>query len=99
MIIQNASAALKIIALVQPFQSSQFILAGGLRGAGDTFWPLVSTFVGIILIRVVLAYIFVNILGYGLIGAWMAVFVDQLVRWLFVYMRFRTGKWKYIKIR
>lgn len=99
MIIQNASAALKIIALVQPFQSSQFILAGGLRGAGDTFWPLVSTFIGIILVRVVLAYIFVNILGYGLIGAWMAVFVDQLVRWLFVYMRFRTGKWKYIKIR
>lgn len=29
----------------------------------------------------------------------MAVLVDQLVRWLFVYARFRTGKWKYIKIR
>lgn len=98
-IIQKSSAALKIIALVQPFQSSQLILAGGLRGAGDTFWPLVATFFGVILIRVVLAHIFVNIYGYGLTGAWMAVFLDQFVRWLFVYMRFRTGKWKYIKIR
>lgn len=46
-----------------------------------------------------MANILVNILGYGLAGAWMVVFVDQFVRWLFVYMRFRTGKWKYIKIR
>lgn len=99
MIIQNASTALKIIALVQPFQSSQLILAGALRGAGDTFWTLVATFFSVILVRVVLAYIFVNIMGYGLVGAWIAVFVDQFVRWGFVYMRFRTGKWKYIKIR
>lgn len=99
MIIQNSSMALKIIAFVQPFQSSQLILAGGLRGAGDTFWPLAGTFVGVFLFRVLLAHIFVNILGYGLVGAWMAVFADQFVRWIFVYFRFRTGKWKYIKIR
>ncbi len=98
-IIENASLALKIIALVQPFQSSQFILAGGLRGAGDTFWPLVGTFTGVLLVRVGLAYVFVKVLGYGLAGAWMAVFVDQFVRWLFVYARFKTGHWKYTKLR
>ncbi|HRU42595.1 MAG TPA: MATE family efflux transporter, partial [Candidatus Diapherotrites archaeon] len=78
---------------------SQFILAGALRGAGDTFWPLVSTSVGVLLVRVVLAYIFVSIMGYGLVGAWIAVLVDQFVRWMFVYFRFKTGKWKHIKIR
>lgn len=98
-IIQNSSAALKIIALVQPFQSSQFILAGALRGAGDTFWPLVSTFFSVLIIRVGIAYILVNIIGYGLIGAWIAVFIDQLIRWMFIYVRFRTGKWKHVKIR
>lgn len=98
-VIQNSSMALKIIAIVQPFQSSQLILAGGLRGAGDTFWPLVGTFFGVLLVRVGLAYIFVNLLELGLMGAWIAVFADQFIRWLFVYLRFRTGKWKYIKIR
>lgn len=98
-IIENSSIALKIIALVQPFQSSQFILAGGLRGAGDTFWPLVGTFSGVLIFRVGLAYVLVNTFNLGLAGAWMAVFVDQLVRWLFVYARFRTGKWKYTKLR
>ncbi|MDD3704807.1 MAG: MATE family efflux transporter [Clostridiaceae bacterium] len=99
MIINNSSVVLKIIAVVQPFQSSQFILAGALRGAGDTFWPLVATFTGVLVIRVVLAYAFVSVLGYGLVGAWIAVLIDQFVRWLFVYFRFRTGKWKYIKIK
>lgn len=98
-IIENASMVLKIIALVQPFQSSQLILAGGLRGAGDTFWPLIATFFGVVVVRVVLANYFVNVLAYGLVGAWMAMFIDQFVRWMFVYMRFRTGQWKYIKIR
>lgn len=98
-IIKNASIALKIIALVQPFQSSQLILAGGLRGAGDTFWTLVATFFGVLIVRVALAYTFVKVLGLGLAGAWLAVFVDQFVRWLFVYARFKTGHWKYTKLR
>lgn len=98
-IIRNASGALKIIALVQPFQVSQLVLAGALRGAGDTFWPLLATFVGSLPFRLIIAYVLVNNFGMGLTGAWAAVLVDQLVRWFFVMMRFRTGKWKYIKIR
>ncbi len=98
-VIVEAAKVLKLIAFIQPFQSSQLILAGGLRGAGDTIWTLVATFIGILLIRVLLAYYFVMVLGVGLIGAWMAVFIDQFSRWVLVTFRFRTGKWKYITIR
>ncbi|NLG81920.1 MAG: MATE family efflux transporter [Bacilli bacterium] len=98
-IIQNATVLLKIIALVQPFQASQLILAGGLRGAGDTFWPLVSALVGVLGVRVGLAYLLVNVFNMALIGAWIAIFVDQLIRWAFVFFRFRTGQWKYIKLK
>lgn len=98
-IIDNASMALKIIAIVQPFQSSQLILAGALRGAGDTLWPLVATFIGVFGFRVFLANILVNTMGLGLMGAWLAVLADQLIRWFFVYGRFKTNKWKYIKLK
>ncbi len=98
-IIDNASMALKIIAIVQPFQSSQLILAGALRGAGDTLWPLVATFIGVFGFRVILANILVNTLELGLMGAWLAVLADQLIRWFFVYGRFKTNKWKYIKLK
>jgi len=54
-----AANALKILAIMQPMQSTQFILAGALRGAGDTRWPLYSTAIGIWGIRVVLVHVFI----------------------------------------
>ena len=98
-VINEAAKILKVIALVQPFQSSQLIIAGGLRGAGDTVWTLVAYFVSVLIIRVVFAYLFIIVIGMGLIGAWYAMFCDQFVRWTLIDFRFRTGKWKYINIR
>ncbi|MDD2393734.1 MAG: MATE family efflux transporter [Eubacteriales bacterium] len=98
-VIRNAVLALRIIALIQPFQSSQLILAGALRGAGDTFWTLIATIAGVLVIRIGLGLLFVNYLGWGIVGAWSAVLVDQLIRWVIVYGRFRGGKWKHIVIR
>ena len=97
-IIQNTMIALTIVAFIQPFQSHQLITSGALRGAGDTVWPLIAIFVGSILIRVSLGYIFVNIIGLGLAGAWYAVFIDQFIRWLIILFRFKSGKWKNIRI-
>ncbi len=98
-VIKEASKILKVMAFVQPFQSSQLITAGGLRGAGDTVWTLVAIFFSVLIVRVVLAHIFIRVLGLGLIGAWYAMFCDQLVRWALIKIRFKTNKWKYINIR
>lgn len=95
-IIANASTALRMAAVIQPFQANQLIVAGSLRGAGDTRFPLISTFIGILGIRVVLAFVFINWLGWGLVGAWIAIITDQFVRWILIRWRFRTGKWKHI---
>jgi len=97
-VIADAALALKVIAIVQPAQSTQFILAGGLRGAGDTFWPLVSTLVGVVVIRVALAYLFVNGMHLGLFGAWLAMACDQLARSLVISVRYRSGHWKHVRV-
>lgn len=97
-VIADAAMALKIIAIVQPAQSAQFILAGGLRGAGDTFWPLVSTLAGVVGVRVALALLFVNALHLGLMGAWLAMACDQLVRSLVITTRYRSGQWKHARV-
>lgn len=98
-IIESASVALKIIAFVQPFQTHQLIVAGSLRGAGDTLFPLASTFAGVLVVRVLTAYYFVFVLNLGLIGAWMGIVLDQFLRWILVGGRFKSGKWKHIVIR
>lgn len=93
-VVAAGAVALKVIALSQPGQSTAFILAGGLRGAGDTTWPLVSTFIGVWGFRITLALLFVQVLHWGLPGAWGAMLVDQQVRSLVIYSRFKSGKWK-----
>src|SRR5699024_8900466 len=88
-VINEAAKILKVIAIIQPFQSSQLITAGGLRGAGDTVWTLVAIFFSVLIVRVALAHLFINILQLGLIGAWYAMFCDQLVRWALIKFRFK----------
>ncbi len=98
-VIIAASTALRITGFIQPFQSSQLILSGGLRGAGDTVSTMVATTIGVLLIRVTLATLFVNVFHWGIAGAWIATFIDQFVRWIYISIRFKRGQWKTVKLK
>ncbi|NMA60945.1 MAG: MATE family efflux transporter, partial [Firmicutes bacterium] len=86
-------------ALIQPFQSSQFILAGALRGAGDTRATAVITFLTVLLVRPGLALLTINRFGWGLDGAWIALVADQLLRSFLVLVRYNSGKWKTSRVK
>ncbi len=97
-IIVQGAEILRLVALVQPFQSSQFILAGALRGAGDTRSIAIISFITVLIVRPGLAALCIYVFGWGLKGAWYALVADQLLRSTLVLMRFNSGKWKKIKI-
>ncbi len=97
-IIQIGGKIMLFVAFLQPFQSSQFIIAGGLRGAGDTRATAIVTFITVLLVRPVVAITLVN-LGLGLYGAWAAMATDQLIRSGLVLFRYNSGKWKLIKLK
>ncbi len=97
-IIQIGGQVMIIIALMQPLQSSQLILNGALRGAGDTRSTAVIVFCGVLLVRPILAHAFINWLGWGLLGAWAAMACDQVVRSTLSFIRFQMGKWVYIRV-
>jgi len=96
-IIQNGTYIMKLVALIQPFQGIQFILAGGLRGAGDTKSTATVSVLTIFLLRPILAAILVFGFHMGLEGAWYAYMADQIVRSLLVYWRYMLGRWKNIR--
>lgn len=98
MVLNLSARVLKIGALITYPQNSLAILAGSLRGAGDTKWPLISALIGMIFARVSLAAVFVKVFHLGLEGAWAAALADQSVRSIFIYLRYRTGKWKTITV-
>ncbi len=95
-IIEMGGRIMLFIAFLQPFQSSQFIVAGGLRGAGDTRSTAMITTITVLLVRPIVALVLIAC-GLGLYGAWIALACDQLLRTCLVYARYHSGKWKLIK--
>ena len=88
-----AAGALRLVAIGLPFIFIQIPTAAALRGAGDTVFPLLASTAGIWTFRVFVAPVFVNVLGWGLNGAWLSIVLDQGTRALVNVLRFRTGKW------
>jgi putative MATE family efflux protein len=79
-------------------QNIQMVYSGSLRGAGDTKWPLVTALVTVTFCRVGLAIIFVKVFNFGLFGAWSAALFDQSLRAVFCNIRYKSGKWKTLKV-
>ena len=97
-IIRIGGKIMLFVAFLQPFQSAQFIIAGGLRGAGDTRATAIVTFFTVLLVRPIAAIILVNS-GLGLYGAWLALAIDQTMRSGLILFRYNSGKWKLIKLK
>lgn len=98
-IVESSGNVMKLIAIMQPFQASAFAISGGLRGAGDTVSTLIVTMIGVFIIRISIAYVLINIVGLGLIGAWIAMLLDQIIRWIGISIRYKTDKWKSIELK
>lgn len=97
-IVQTGGIIMIFVAFLQPFQSSQFVLGGVLRGAGDTKVTAVIILITTAVIRTSLGYIFITVLDFGLIGAWFAIGTDQILRSFLFLLRYNQGKWKRIKL-
>lgn len=98
-VIALGGSILIMVGCVQPFQSSQFITSGALRGAGDTKFTAMVMFITVLIVRSGLALLLVNVFKLGLWGAWYALMADQLLRTLLVVLHYNTGKWRFMKLR
>ncbi len=93
--IELAVKCLHQVAFIQPIQVIAWILAGALRGAGDTKWPFYITAVCNWGIRTLGAYLCIRIFHMGLPEAVLCACADSTVRAALTWLRFRTGKWQY----
>lgn len=95
-VVPIARTCLQIVAFVQPVQVIAWILAGALRGAGDTKWPFYITAAGNWLIRALGASLCIHVFGMGLPEAVVCMCLDQAARAVCMFLRFRTGKWMHV---
>jgi len=97
-VIDQGIDAVRMGALMQPPLGIYFVLAGALRGAGDTGFVLVAQAVPMWLIRIPLAFLLGPVLGFGLVGVWVAMILDTIGRSVLLWVRFRQGRWRYLRV-
>lgn len=92
-----AAQLLRVVAFATPFAGAMVIFNGALRGAGDTRWPLLFTFIGMLVVRLPLAW-WLTTHGWGVQGAWYAMVLDIWIRTALVSARFAGGRWKGVEV-
>lgn len=90
--------ALRLLAFFQVPVVLSIVYTYALRGAGDTRWPLLMSCLGVIGIRLPLSYLCGIVLDGGLIGAWIGMCGDLLLRAVLAAWRFSSGRWTTTKV-
>jgi putative MATE family efflux protein len=82
-----------LLGAMMPFMAVDFSLAGGLRGAGDTRFPLIATMFSLIGVRCGLAAL-ATYLELPVAWVYAALMGDYLVKAGMLAWRFKRGRWK-----
>lgn len=85
---------LRINAISQPFLAVNMVLRGALQGAGETRAPAWIVFITTWLIRLPLAWGLSIGLGYGAVGAWIAMSATTILAGMLVSAWFIRGTWR-----
>ena len=77
-----------------------FTLPNSLRAAGDAIFTMAVSLGSMFVCRVVLSYVFACAWGLnlGLLGVWLAMIADWVVRAAFFLFRYWRGRWKRIRV-
>ena len=86
-----------MIAAAQPMMACEVALAGSLRGAGDTRFPLVATFCGLLLGRLLPAWLFAS-LNFSVYWIFAVMLFDYSIKAILLIHRYRSRKWLTIRV-
>ncbi|MDE0087956.1 MAG: MATE family efflux transporter, partial [Candidatus Poribacteria bacterium] len=95
-VIKIGSVYLQYLSLTFGFIAFSLVLGKALNGAGDTFSPMIITLaaqmgVGLGLVMLLSHFI-------GLKGVWLGIALSNVVQGAAMWLWYRTGRWKTIKI-
>lgn len=97
-VIELGTVFLKIVALLQIPLALTMVLAGSLRGAGDTRFIMGATMIGMWGVRVPMAVIVALWIKSPLFYVWTAMIADWTVRMGLLLWRYQSERWQTIRV-
>jgi putative MATE family efflux protein len=83
-----------IMGAMLPLLGIDMAIGGSLRGAGDTRFPLITSFLGLIGVRCVLAATFISF-HLPVIWVYSSIIGDYMLKGALLTWRFKSGHWKH----
>jgi len=93
-VIDLTVVVLSIFGFAHPFMAVEFAIGGALRGAGDTIFPLICVFSGLVVVRLGLAFLLVEGFDAPIEWVWSVLVADYIVKAVLFVAKFRGGAWK-----
>ncbi len=87
-----------ILGIAHPFMAIEFAIGGALRGAGDTVFPMITVFSGLLVVRLGLATGLVVWFDVSIETVWAVLIVDYVLKSIMLIARFRGGAWKHREV-
>ena len=81
-----------ILGAMLPLLGVEMSIGGSLRGAGDTRFPLISTFSGLIAMRCGLSVLFIW-MGLPVVWVYASMIADYILKGTLLISRFHSGRW------
>lgn len=97
-VLAHAPMLIFFLVIIVVLQVPQVIFGGCLKGGGDTRYVALVSLISVAFIRPFSGWLFVYPLNLGLAGAWIGLTMDQLMRLILTFTRFKSDKWLKIKI-
>jgi len=97
-VIELGTVFLKIVATLQIPLALTMVLAGSLRGAGDTRFIMGATMIGMWGVRVPMALIVAIWLHLSVSYVWIAMIADWTVRMALLLWRYQSERWRQIHV-
>lgn len=94
----SAKLILLIAAIMMMPQNISWVMTGILRGSGDTKYTALVSLICIVFVRPLASLILCYPLSLGVVGAWIGMIFDQVVRLTLNTIRFKQQKWLQIKV-
>lgn len=93
-IIKLAKDVLFIEIFLEIGRGANIVLVQCLQAAGDIRIPVFVGVFGMWFFAVTLSYYFGIVLGWGLVGVWVAMAIDEIIRALIFVWRWQSNKWR-----
>jgi putative MATE family efflux protein len=93
-IIQVGGSLLLLSLILEPGRTFNLVVINSLRATGDAKFPVLMAFISMWGIGVPLSYFLGIKLGLGLAGVWMSFIVDEWLRGIVMYFRWKSRVWE-----